>query len=99
MIKMKLLKYDDVVNIIERVTNEAIEKKKNKATLQKMLIVEIDTLDPAKAKLDECTSWKKISTLMGDRYVCIKCNFRVKDTINHLYCPYCGRRVTKLKEI
>lgn len=93
---MKLLKYDDVLNVIERVTNEAIEKKKNKATLQKMLIAEIDMLEPAKAKLDECTSWKKISTLMGDRYVCIKCNL---DTINHLYCPYCGRRVTKLTKL
>lgn len=95
---MKLLKCDDVLNVIERVTNEAIEKKKNKATIQKMLIVEIDALNPAKAKLDECTSWKKISTLMGDRYVCIKCNLRVKDTINHNFCPYCGRKIVEITE-
>lgn len=93
---MKLLKYDDVVDIIEKVMNEAIEKKKNKSTLQKMLICEIDALEPAEAKLDEYISWKRISTLMGDRYVCTECGLRTKDIVNHNFCPYCGRKIRKI---
>lgn len=90
---MKLLKYDDVVDIIERVTNETIEKKKNKATLQKILICEIDALEPAETNQNDYSSWKRISTIMGDRYVCVKCSLRVKDIINHNFCPYCGREM------
>lgn len=79
MIRMKLLKYDDVVDIIERVTNEAIEKKKNKATIQKMLICEIDALesaetDQAETDQNDYSSWLRISTIVGDRYVCDKCS-------------------------
>ena len=41
-----LLDRDEVANMIEEVTNEAIEKRKNKAYIQRALILELSQLEP-----------------------------------------------------
>ncbi len=43
---MRLINEDDVLEIVERVTNDAIEKRQNKATIQQRLVNEIAALKP-----------------------------------------------------
>ena len=50
---VRLLEEEKVLDIIERVTNDAIEKKKHKGTIQKSLIYEISLLEPAESKTEK----------------------------------------------
>lgn len=50
---MRLLEEEKVFDIIERVINDAIEKKKHKATIQKSLIYEISLLETAESKIEK----------------------------------------------
>ena len=48
---MRLLNEDDVLDIIERVTNEAVEKKQRKYLIQPRIIAEIAALKPTESAM------------------------------------------------
>jgi hypothetical protein len=93
---MRLLKEDDVLDIIERVTNDAVENKKPKYLIQKRIIAEIAALEPVDAEPASQGMW------IYNRYTqvfplkCSKCNY---DTVGRFnFCPNCGARMVGVIE-
>lgn len=82
---MRLLREDDVLDIIERVTNEAVEKKWRKYLIQPRIIAEIAALKPVDAELVKHGKW------MGT--VCTACGESDSLSFNHNFCPNCGARM------
>lgn len=101
---MRLLREDDVLDIIERVTNEAVEKKQRKYLIQPRIIAEITALDPVDAELvkhgrwmvfPECLEYE--GALDTDYIVCSECHhvWNVIDNCTETFkcCPNCGARM------
>lgn len=81
---MRLLNEEDVFNVIEKVTNEAIEKGLKKATIQKSLIYELGLLKPIEATP---TSHGHFIRTASKKYRCSKCGEIVS------YCHGCGTKL------
>lgn len=101
---MRLLKEDDVLDIIERVTNDAVENKKPKYLIQKRIISEIAALKPVDAEpvkygrwicFPECLEYE--DALDTDYIVCSECHhvWNVIDNCTETFkcCPNCGSRM------
>ncbi len=93
---MRLLTEDDVLDIIERVTNDAIEKRQNKATIQQRLVSEISGLYPVNAELVKYAFWKfrgNRAIVDGRDWECSDC--RKAQRYKENYCPNCGARMVE----
>lgn len=91
---MRLLKEDDVLDIIERVTNDAVENKKPKYLIQKRIIAEIAALKPVDAEFVRYAFWKfkeDRAIVDGKDWVCSNC--RKAQRCKENYCPNCGARM------
>lgn len=101
---MRLLKEDDVLDIIERVTNDAVENKKPKYLIQKRIISEIAALKPVDAEpvkygrwicFPECLEYE--GALDTDYIVCSECHhvWNVIDNCTETFkcCPNFGSRM------
>lgn len=88
---MRLLKEDDVLDIIERVTNEAVEKKQRKYLIQPRIIAEIAALKPVDAELVKHGKWE----ICSDGYYpyCSNCKNEPQGREMTLFCPNCGARM------
>lgn len=95
---MRLLREDDVLDIIERVTNDAVENKKPKYLIQKRIIAEIAALDPVDAELVKHGQWIFKNGYLGNTYYCSECEKAVyldKYGEPNLtdFCPDCGAKM------
>jgi hypothetical protein len=88
---MRLLKEDDVLDIIERVTNDAVENKKPKYLIQKRIIAEITALEPVDAETKNQGMWIYNAHSHYFSWTCTKCNHDTVARFN--FCPNCGRRM------
>lgn len=88
---MRLLKEDDVLDIIERVTNDAVENKKPKYLIQKRIIAEITALEPVEAEPVGRGMWIYSPYTQVFPWKCSKCNYDTVARFN--FCPNCGRRM------
>lgn len=83
---MRLLKEDDVLEIVERVTNDAVENKKPKHLIQKRIIAEITALEPVGRGMWIYSPYTQVFP-----WKCNKCNYDTVARFN--FCPNCGRRM------
>jgi hypothetical protein len=101
---VRLLEEEKVLDIIERVTNDAIEKKKHKATIQKSLIYEISLLASVEGELVrhgriEPMTDEEVRSFVVDKgmpvfnSLCCSCGAMCFN--DDTYCAECG---TKLDE-
>lgn len=88
---MRLLREDDVLDIIERVTNDAVENKKPKYLIQKRIIAEIAALELVKAEPVGQGMWIYSPYTQVFPWKCNKCNYVTVARFN--FCPNCGRRM------
>lgn len=100
---MRLVNEDDVLEIIERVTNEAVEKRQPKHLIQKRIIAEISGLPTIEAQPVKHGRWELITQnkFTGTKTLrCTYCKnyFVVRDdTLNAgrcdaIFCPNCGSK-------
>lgn len=92
---MRLLREDDVLDIIERVTNDAVENKKPKYLIQKRIIAEIAGLEPVDAELVKHGRWIRV---IAEDYECSECKAAVwsgkaNPISNYKYCWRCGAKM------
>lgn len=101
---MRLLKEDEVLDIIERVTNDAVENKKPKYLIQKRIIAEIAALDPVDAELVKHGQWEWEPGYVGTEARCSVCKrspmgfyslskFQIGRLPEYPFCPKCGARM------
>lgn len=89
---MRLINEDTVMEIIERVTNEAVEKKQPKYLIQSRIIAEIAGLPTIEAEPVKHGWWMY-------PFYCSVCGFApyYSSDLTYNYCPNCGARMD-LKE-
>jgi hypothetical protein len=85
---MRLINEDDVLEIIERVTNEAVEKKQPKYLIQPRIIAEIAGLPTIEAEPVKHGRWMY-------PFYCSECGFTpyYSSDLTYNYCPNCGARM------
>lgn len=90
---MRLINEDDVLEIIERVTNEAVEKKQPKYLIQPRIIAEISGLPTIEAETVKHGRWE----INCDGYYpyCSNCKNEPQGREMTLYCPNCGAKLIK----
>ncbi len=88
---MRLLKEDEVLDIIERVTNDAVKNKKPKYLIQKRIIAEIAALKSVDAEPVSQGMWIYNRYTQAFPWKCSKCNYDTVARFN--FCPNCGRRM------
>ena len=102
---MRLLREDDVLDIIERVTNDAVENKKPKYLIQKRIIAEIAALDPVDAAPIKHGRWI-VKNGNGEYGWCSECGNRSWTQWDGVmpiplltpFCPYCSARMVEEAE-
>lgn len=89
---MRLINEDDVLRIVERVTNEAVEKNQRKYLIQPRIIAEIAGLPTIEAEPVKHGRWMY-------PFYCSECGFApyYSSDLTYNYCPNCGARMD-LKE-
>lgn len=93
---MRLINEDDVLEIVERVTNDAIENKKPKYLIQQRIVNEIAALQPVDVELVKYAFWKfkeDRAIVDGKDWVCSDC--RKAQRFKENYCPNCGARMVE----
>lgn len=101
---MRLINEDDVLAIIERVTNEAVEKNQRKYLIQPRIIAEIAGLPTVEAEpvkhgrwiLSDDKNWLTCSFCGADVDVSCGAPFFYVDNeeVSHInFCPMCGARM------
>ena len=88
---MRLINEDAVMEIIERVTNEAVEKNQRKYLIQPRIIAEIAGLPTVEAEPVKHGRWE----INCDGYYpyCSNCKNEPQGREMTLYCPNCGARM------
>ena len=83
---MRLINEDDVLEIIERVTNEAVEKKQPKYLIQPRIIAEIaglPTVEAEPVKHEQRIDHEKLIGIFGTL-----CDYMVDNCRCDVFCPY-----------
>lgn len=102
---MRLLREDDVLDIIERVTNETVEKRQHKYKIQQRLVGEILCLESVDAALIKHGRWI-VKNGNGEYGWCSECGNRSWTQWDGVmpiplltpFCPYCSARMDKEAE-
>lgn len=95
---MRLINEDDVLRIVERVTNEAVEKNQRKYLIQPRIIAEIAGLPTIEAEPVKHGRWEvrtqKDGTTIGQHNVtyCSECGY-VLFTKEDSFCARCGAKM------
>lgn len=93
---MRLINEDDVLQIVERVTNEAVEKNQRKYLIQPRIIAEIAGLPTIEAEPVKHGRWIENSDPgqnINEHYMCSECGCTFHNWANDNYCPNCGARM------
>lgn len=99
---MRLINEDDVLEVVERVTNEAVERRQPKHLIQPKLVCEIAGLPTVETAIHGWWCPERARDECGRViYHCSECNFEVKVLpyniakwkANEKYCAGCGARM------
>lgn len=84
---MRLINEDDVLRIVERVTNEAVERNQRKHLIQPRIIAEIAGLPTIEAEPVKYGRWMY-------PFYCSECGFTpyYSSDLTYNYCPNCGSK-------
>lgn len=88
---MRLINEDAVMEIIERVTNEAVEKNQRKYLIQPRIIAEIAGLPTIEAEPVKHGRWIRKNNSFPQRYFCTECG--EGDVGRFAFCHHCGVRM------
>lgn len=88
---MRLINEDAVMEIIERVTNEAVEKNQRKYLIQPRIIAEIAGLPTIEAEPVKYGRWVRKHNSFPQRYFCTECGGG--DVGRFAFCHHCGARM------
>jgi len=89
---MRLINEDTVMEIIERVTNEAVEKKQPKYLIQSRIIAEIAGLPTIEAEPVKHGRWIDNGICDSMLSACSICGYSC-GAYSFNYCPNCGARM------
>lgn len=89
---MRLINEDDVLRIVERVTNEAVEKNQRKYLIQPRIIAEISGLPTIEAEPVKHGRWIDNGIYDSMLSACSICGYSC-GAYSFNYCPNCGARM------